>query len=72
MNKSFRINQNEVFKSRLTTVYHSLVKNKKGEGKGGLKETGGGFFNFFFPSNRGWLISGGGLFEWEGFIDDLQ
>ena len=36
VNKSFRISPNEVLKSWLiNTVYHSLVKNKKGEGKGG-------------------------------------
>ena len=45
--KSFRISPNEVLQSRLiNTVYHSLVKNKKGQGKGGLKETGG-FLKFF-------------------------
>ena len=47
VNKSFRINPDEFLKSWLiNTVYHLLVKNKKREGKGGLKETegGGGLF----------------------------
>ena len=52
--------------------YHSLVKNKTGEGKGGLKETGG-LFKIFFPWIGGGLLAGGGgLFEIEGFIEDLQ
>ena len=51
--------------------YHSLVKNITGEGKGGLKETEG-LFKVFFPWIGGGVLAGEGLFEIEGFIEDLQ
>ena len=55
-------------KCLINTVYHSLlVKNKKGEEKAGLKrEMGGGGAINFLPLN------GGGLFEREGLMEDLQ
>ena len=58
------ISPNEVF----DIVYHSLlVKNKKGEGKGGLKERWEGGALNFLPFN-----GEGGLFERGGLIEDLQ
>ena len=56
-------------KCLINIVYHSLlVKNKKGEGKGGLKERweGGGALNFL-PFN-----GEGGLFERGSLIEDLR
>ena len=57
-------------KCLINIVYHSLlVKNKKGEGKGGLeREMGGGAAINFLPFNGG----GRGLFEGGGLIEDLQ
>ena len=56
-------------KCLINTVYHSLlVKNKKGEEKAGLKREmggGGGAINFL-------PLNGGGLFEREGLMEDLQ
>ena len=59
-------------KCLINIVYHSLlVKNKKGEGKGGLEREmgGGGAAINFLPFNGG---EGRGLFERGGLIEDLQ
>ena len=52
-------------KCLINIVYHSLlVKNKKGEGKGGLeREMGGGAAINFLPFNGG---GGGGAYLREG------
>ena len=59
-------------KCLINIVYHSLlVKNKKGEGKGGLeREMGVGADINFLPFNGGG--GGRGLFERGGLIEDLQ
>ena len=47
-------------------MYHLLVKNNKGEGRGG------GLISFL-PLKRGGLLERGGLFEGEGgVIEDLR
>ena len=66
VNKQSRISPNEVLQSWLiNTVYHLLVKNKKGEERGGLKEKRG-LLTFF-----AWKEGGGDLFERAGLIEDL-
>ena len=64
------VGPHEVLQSRLiNTVYHSLVKNNKGEGRG-LKRDGGGLINFL-PLRKGVLIREGEHI-WEGDLEDLQ
>ena len=60
MNKPSWISPNEVLKSRLiNTVYHLLVYNNRGEGRGGgLKIVGGG--GAYSLSSPGAYLSGGG------------
>ena len=58
MNKSFRISPSKVLsRALINTVYHLLVKNKKGRGGMLKREMGGGGLINFLPLNRR-----GGLF----------
>ena len=66
VNKQSRISPNEVLQSWLiNTVYHLLVKNKKGEERGGGLKEKRGLLTFF-----AWK-EGGDLFERAGLIEDL-
>ena len=61
MNKSFRISPSKVLsRALINTVYHLLVKNKKGRG-GMLKREMGGVLINFLPLNR----SGGAYLSFE-------
>ena len=75
MNKSFRISPSKVLsRALINTVYHLLVKNKKGRGGMLKREMGGGGLIKFLPLNR----RGGGLIyhlrENRGFtvVNDAQ
>ena len=53
MNKSFRISPSKVLsRALINTVYHLLVKNKKGRGGMLKREMGGGGLIKFLPLNR--------------------
>ena len=70
LNKASWISLHEVLQSRLiNTVYHLLVKNNKGDGKGG-KRDGGGLINFL-PLIKGALIRDEELIWEGGLISDL-
>ena len=64
--ESTRISPHEVLQSWLiNTVYHLLVKNNKGEERGGGLKEKRGLLTFF-----AWK-EGGDLFERAGLIEDL-
>ena len=56
----------------INTVDHLLVKNNKGEGRGGGLKRGELSINFLRLKKRGGLLEREGLFERGGLIEDLS